>query len=147
MPRDQAGSSPAVAGGVGVAQGLVWDPRAPLLWIVDSDSTSGHLSGVSMSEPPVRAIAHARTDLPPGSGSLVFYTADAIPEFRNNALVASAEGFVLRLRFADDHPIEVIDSEKLLENQVGPIRVVAIDGDGAVYFFTDSAVGRLSTPR
>ena len=147
MPRDQTGSSPAVAGGVGVARGLVSDPRTPLLWIVDNDSTSGHLSGVSMSEPPVRAIAHARTELPPGSGSLVFYTADAIPEFRNNALVASTEGLILRLRFADDNPIKVIDSEKLLENQVGPVRVVTIGGDGAVYFFTDSAVGRLSSPR
>src|SRR5262245_1802160 len=60
-PGDQTGTTPAVAGGVAIAQGLVWDPRTPVLWIVDNDSTSGHLSGVSMSEPPVRAVARARS--------------------------------------------------------------------------------------
>jgi glucose/arabinose dehydrogenase len=144
VPRDQTGTTPAVAGGVALAQGLVWDPRAPLLWIVDNDSTSGHLSGVSMSEPPVRAIVRARSELPPGSGSVVFYTADAIPEFRNNAFVASAEGFILRLRFADDNLVNVIDSEKLLENEFGPIRVLVIGPDGTIYFCTNTAVGRLS---
>jgi aldose sugar dehydrogenase len=144
MPRDQPGPSPAVAGGVAIAQGLVWDPRAPLLWIVDNDSTSGHLSGVSISEPPVRAIARARTELPLGSGSAVFYTADAIPPFRNNAFLASTEGFVLRLRFADDNRINVIESEKLLENQIGPIRVLVVERDGTIYLCTNTAVGRLT---
>jgi len=146
-PRDQPGSSPALAGGVGSAQGLTWDPRMPLLWIVDDDSTAGHLSGVSMSEPPVRAIARARTELPLGSRSIAFYTADAIPQFRNNAFVASAQGFILRLRFADDNPIKVVDSEQLLENQVGPIQVLVAGPDGAVYFCTNTAAGRLSITR
>ncbi len=143
-PRDQAGTTPAVAGGVALAEGLVWDPRAPLLWIVDNDSTSGHLSGVSMSEPPVRAVVRARSELSQGSASIVFYTADAIPEFRNNAFVASAQGFILRLRYADENPVNVIDSEKLLENEVGPIRVVATGPDGTVYFCTNTVLGRLS---
>jgi glucose/arabinose dehydrogenase len=146
-PRDQPGSSPALAGGVGNAQGLTWDSRMPLLWIVDDDSTAGHLSGVSMSEPPVRAIARARTELPLGSRSIAFYTADAIPQFRNNAFVASAQGFILRLRFADDNPIKVVDSEQLLENQVGPIQVLVAGPDGAVYFCTNTAAGRLSITR
>jgi glucose/arabinose dehydrogenase len=119
----------------------------PLLWIVDDDSTAGHLSGVSMSEPPVRAIARARTELPLGSRSIAFYTADAIPQFRNNAFVASAQGFILRLRFADDNPIKVVDSEQLLENQVGPIQVLVAGPDGAVYFCTNTAAGRLSITR
>jgi glucose/arabinose dehydrogenase len=143
-PRDQTGTTPAVAGGVALAQGLVWDPRAPLLWIVDNDSTAGHVSGVSMSEPPVRAIVRTRSELPPGSASIVFYTADAIPEFRYNAFVASAQGFILRLRFADENPVNVIDSEKLLENEVGPIRILATGPDGTVYFCTNTALGRLS---
>ena len=146
-PSDQRGTTAAVAGGVGDAKGLAWDPRLPLLWIVDNDSTSGHLSGVSLSEPPVQAIIRARSELPAGSASTVFYTADAIPEFRNNAFVASAQGFILRLRFADDNPINVRDSEKLLENEVGPIRVLVVGADGAVYFCTDTAVGRLSVER
>jgi len=142
-PSDQSGTTAAVAGGVADAEGLVWDPRVPLLWIVDNDSTSGHLSGVSLSEPPVRAIVRARSELPSGSASTVFYTADAIPEFRNNAFVASAQGFILRLRFADDNPITVIDSEKLLENEVGPIRVLVTGPDGTIYFCTNTALGKI----
>ena len=146
-PRDQTGTTPAVAGGVTIAQGLAWDPRVPVLWIVDNDSTSGHLSGVSMSEPPVRAIVRARTELPSGSGSVVFYTADTVAEFRNNALIASTNGYILRLRFVEDDATRVLDSEKLLENQVGPIRVVVTAADGAIYFCTDTAVGRLAVAR
>ncbi len=145
-PRDETGTTPAVAGGVATAQGLVWDPRVPILWIVDNDSTSGHLSGVSMSEPPVRAVVRARSELSLGSTSVVFYTADGIPEFRNNAFVASTEGFILRLRFADDNPINVIDSEKLLD-QVGPIRVLVVGPDSTIYFCTNTALGRLSIAR
>ena len=144
LPRDQGGTTPAVAGGVGRARGLAWDPRAPILWIVDSDSTSAHLSGVSMSPPPVLAVVRARHDLPPGAGSVMFYTDDAIPEFRNNVLMASAEGHVLRLRFALDDTTRVVDGEQLLENQVGPIRVLVAGSDGAVYFCTDGAVGKLT---
>jgi glucose/arabinose dehydrogenase len=142
-PTDQTGTTPAVAGGVAIAQGLVWDRRVPLLWIVDNDPTSGHLSGVSMSGPPVRAIVRARSDLPPGSGSAVIYTGDAIPEFRNNVLIASMQGYVLRLRFAEDDATKVKDSEKLLENQVGPIRVLVAGADGAIYFCTNTGLGKL----
>lgn len=143
-PSDQSGTTAAIAGGVANAEGLVWDPRVPLLWIVDNDSTSGHLSGVSLSAPPVRAIVRARSELPVGSASTVFYTADAIPEFRNNAFVASAQGFILRLRFADDDPINVIDSEKLLENEVGPIQVLVTAADGTLYFCTNTALGKIA---
>jgi aldose sugar dehydrogenase len=92
----------------------------------------------------VRAIARARTELPSGSGSAVFYTADAIPEFRNNALIASMSGYILRLRFADDDASRVADSEKLLENQVGPIQVVIAGPDGNIYFCTNTALGKLT---
>lgn len=143
MPRDQAGTTPAVAAGVAFAEGLAWDPRAPVLWIIDNDVDGAHLSGVSMSPPPVRAIVRAREDLPPKAGSIVFYTADAIPELRNNAFVASKDGYVLRLRFAADDPSRVSDSEKLLDNQVGPVHVLVTASDGTIYFCTQTAVGRL----
>lgn len=142
-PRDQTGTTSAVAGGVAIAHGLVWDPRVPLLWIVDNDSTSGHLSGVSMSEPPVRAVVRARSELSAGASSVAFYAADATPQFRNNAFVASTEGFILRLRFAEDDVTRILDSEKLLENQVGPIRVLVVGPDGTIYFCTNTALGKL----
>jgi len=144
MPGDQGGTTPAVAGGVANARGLTWDPRTPILWIVDGDSNSGHLSSVSMSAPPVRAIVRGRDDLPRGSGSTVFYTADVLPELRNNALIASTDGYLLRLQFAADSPTRIAASEKLLEDRVGPIRVVTVGPDGAIYFCTESALGSLS---
>ncbi len=144
MPGDQAGASPAVAGGVAAADGFAWDPRAPIGWIVDNDSSAAHLSGISLSPPPVRAIVRAREDLPPRLGSVVFYTADAIPELRNNALIASREGYIVRLRFAADDLTRVADSEKILNNQVGPNRVLVSAPDGTIYFCTERAVGRLT---
>ncbi len=146
-PGDQAGTTPAVAGGVAEAHGLAWDPRLPVLWIVDDESETAHLSGVSMSSPPVRALVRSRTDLPRHSGSIVFYTADTLADLRNNALIASGDGYLLRLRFADDDPSRVIDSERLLEDRVGPIRVLAAAPDGALYFCTDTALGRLTFSR
>jgi glucose/arabinose dehydrogenase len=147
LPRDQAGTTPAVAGGVADAHGLVWDPRLPVLWIVDGDVDTSHLSGVSMSSPPVRAVVRSRDNLPQHSGSMVFYSGDAIPELRNNALIASTDGYILRIHFAEDDPSRVLESERLLEDRVGPIRVLAPSPDGAIYFGTDTALGRLTFSR
>jgi len=147
MPADQAGSTPAIAGGVVAARGLAWDVRNAILWIVDDDSALAHLSGMSLTTPPVRANVRARRDLRLGAGSAVFYAANAIPEMKNNALIASREGYILRIRFAEDDPTTVKDSERLLDNRVGPIRVVMVGPDGGIYFCTDSALGRLSAIR
>ncbi|MBW8869044.1 MAG: PQQ-dependent sugar dehydrogenase, partial [Acidobacteria bacterium] len=54
---------------------------------------------------------------------------------------------LLRLRFAEDDPSRVVDSERLLEDRVGPIRVLAAGPDGALYFCTDTALGRLTFSR
>jgi glucose/arabinose dehydrogenase len=144
MPTDQAGTTPAIAGGVLGARGLAWDVRNAILWIVDDDSELAHLSGMSLSAPPVRASVRARRNLQVGAGSIAFYTGTAIPEMRNNALIASREGYILRVRFADDDAAEVQEAERLIDSRVGPIRVVTIGLDGAIYFCTDSTVGKLS---
>jgi glucose/arabinose dehydrogenase len=147
MPADQAGTTPAIAGGVLSARGLAWDLRSAILWIVDDDSELAHLSGMSLSAPPVRASARARRNLQLGAGSIVFYTGNGIPEMRNNALIASREGYILRARFADDDATQVKDAERLVDNRVGPIRVVTVGPDGAIYFCTDSTLGKLSAIR
>jgi len=144
MPRDQAGTTPAVATGVTGARGLGWAVKSGILWIVDDDSQAGHLSGVSMSSPPVHAIIRGRTDLRPGVASLAFYTADAIPEMKNEALIVSSEAYLLRIRFADDDPTQVQRAERLLQDRVGPLRVVTVGSDGAIYFLTDTSLGKLS---
>jgi len=144
MPRDQSGTTPAIATGVTGARGLGWAVRSGILWIVDDDSQQAHLSGVSLSPPPVQAIVRGRTTLRPGVASLAFYTSDAIPEMKSEALVVSAEAYLLRLRFADDDPTQVARAERLLQDRVGPLRVVTVGADGAIYFLTDTSLGKLS---
>jgi glucose/arabinose dehydrogenase len=144
LPRDQAGTTPAVATGVTGARGLGWATRSGILWIVDDDSESGHLSAISLSPPPIRAVVRGRTTLRPGVGSMAVYTSEAIPEMRDEALIVSAEAYLLRLHFADDDPTQVDRAERLLQNRVGPLRVVTVSPDGAVYFLTDTALGKLS---
>jgi glucose/arabinose dehydrogenase len=148
MPRDQAGTTPAIAGGLAYARGLGWDSRSAILWIADDDDgTAGHVSGVSISGPPVHAIIRGRHVLRGRSGSLAFYGSDVMPLMRNDAFLASGAGYVLRLRFADDEPTRIERSERLLQNRVGPVRVVAVGPDGAIYFCTDAALGRLTPVR
>jgi glucose/arabinose dehydrogenase len=92
----------------------------------------------------VRAVVRGRRDLRSGIGSLAFYNSDVLAEMRNDALIASAEGYILRLRFADDDATNVSGSERLLDQLVGPVRVVTVGPDGAIYFCTDTALGRLA---
>jgi glucose/arabinose dehydrogenase len=147
MPRDQAGTTPAVAAGIADARGLGWDPQSGILWIADDDGEAAHLSGLAISAPPVRAVVRGRRALRPGIGPLAFYTSDAMPALRNDALIASTEGYILRLRFSDDDATRVARSERLLDQQVGPLRAVAVGPDGAIYFCTDTALGRLTPVR
>jgi len=145
-PRDQPGPTPAIATGIVAARGLAWDPRSAVLWLADGTADRAHLSGLTLSAPPVRAIVQSRRVLGPGIGSLAFYTSE-VPEMRGDAFMASAEGYIVRVRFADDDATRVARSERLLEQRVGPVRVVAAGPDGAIYFCTDSALGRLTPVR
>ena len=93
----------------------------------------------------MRAVVRGRRDLRPGIGSLEFYNnSDVLAEMRNDALIASAEGYILRVRFADEDATKVSRSERLLDQLVGPVRVVTVGPDGAIYFCTDTALGRLT---
>ena len=102
LPRDQAGTTPAVATGVTGARGLAWAARSAVLWIVDDDSESGHLSAFSLTAPPIQAIVRGRTTLRPGVGSMAVYTSDAIPEMRDDALIVSARPICSAFLAADD---------------------------------------------
>ena len=146
-PRDQSGTTPAIATGIVAARGLAWDPRSAILWLADDSGDRAHLSGLSLSAPPVRAIVRSRRVLGPGIGSLAFYASDVLPDMRGDAFLASAAGYIVRLRFADDDATRVARSERLLEQRVGPVRVVVVGPDGAIYFCTDTALGRLTSVR
>jgi glucose/arabinose dehydrogenase len=148
MPRDQAGTAPAIAHGIRSPRGMDWDPRSSLLWIADDDGSSGHLSALATSSPPVRALVRGRHALAETGGSVAFYRSDVVPALRGDAFVASSSGrHLLRLRFADGDPARISNAEPLLQDRVGAIRVVAIGSDGALYFCTDDSLGRLVPER
>lgn len=147
MPRDQAGTTPAIATGIEAPRGLDWHPRSGILWIADDGADGAHVSGLSMSPPPVRAIVRARRAVLGRVGSLAFYRSDALQGMRGDALLGSAEGYIIRLRFANDDPTRVEWSERLFDRGAGPIRVVAVSPDGAIYFCTSTALGRLTPAR
>jgi glucose/arabinose dehydrogenase len=147
LPRDQAGTTPAIAAGVEDARGLGWDPVSGLMWIADESVERAHVSGLTLSAPPIRAVVRGRDTIDAGIRSMKFYTSDAIPEMRNEALLASAEGYILRLRFATDDPTHIERSSRLLENAVGPIHVVTVSPDGSIYFCTDDSLGKMTALR
>jgi glucose/arabinose dehydrogenase len=147
MPRDQAGTTPAVAAGIAEARGLAWDPRSGTLWIADEDDGAGHVSGIRMSSPPVRAAVTGRATLHAKIGQLAVYAGDAIPPLRNEGLLASPDGFIMRLQFTGGDSPRIARSGRLLENLVGPVHVVTTGTDGAVYFCTDTALGKLTAVR
>ncbi|PYQ78339.1 MAG: hypothetical protein DMG03_28695 [Acidobacteria bacterium] len=65
--------------------------------------------------------------------------------FRNDLIIGSDEGrHLLRVRFDPRAPTTVAGAERLLQDAVGGIRVVAAGPDGALYFATADAVGRLA---
>jgi glucose/arabinose dehydrogenase len=145
LPRDQAGTAPAVAQGLQAPRGLAADPRSGIFWIADDLGDEAHLSGVSFAGRPLRAEVRARHPLAGGSGSLFFYSSNAVAGFENTMLLASPAGrHIERLRFAADDPARIIASDILLQDVVGPIQVVIAGPDGSIYFCTRDALGRLA---
>jgi glucose/arabinose dehydrogenase len=145
MPLDQAGTAPAVAQGLQSPRGLATDPRSGIVWIADEQDGDAHLSGLAFAGRPIRAVVRARHPLEGGSGSLAFYASNVLPGFENTLLVASSTGrHIERIRFADGHLDTIAASETLLQDAVGPIRVVSVGPDGAIYFCTGQALGRIT---
>jgi glucose/arabinose dehydrogenase len=147
-PVDQAGATPVYASGFHSPRGLDWDPLSGTLWVADVESTAtSTLSVVTRARGPgTRGIVGRRYALPPGAGpsSIAFYRGDRVPRLRGNLLVASEEAqMLMRLRTDPRDWTRVERVEHLLAGQVGAIRVVASGPDGAIYFCTTSALGRL----
>ena len=135
MPRDQAGTQPAVAQGLQSPRGLAVDPRSGIAWIADEQDGEAHLSGVGFQGRPLRAVVRARQALTGGSGAIAFYSGTAMPGFDNALLIASPSGrHIEKIRFSDEQPDRIAATETLLQDVVGPIDVVTIGPDGAIYF-------------
>jgi len=142
-PRDAAGAMPAVANGIVQLRGMAWAPT-DFLWIAAEQRDGGSMNAVVMSAPPVRARVVARQDVPGRLGPLAFYNADAIAVMRGDALVAAPDASILRLHVDPGDPLRILRVDRLLENRVGPIRVVSVGPDGGIYFCTGDTLGRLT---
>jgi len=143
MPSDQAGTTPAIAAGIQSPRGLAWHPGSGILWVVDEDvvdggeEAAGHLSGIVVDGDPLRAAVRARHDLKDGARSIAFFGSDA--------LIAPSRGrYILRLRFSADDPKRIAGTDRWLEDRVGAVRLVLAGPDGAIYFCTNDALGRLT---
>jgi glucose/arabinose dehydrogenase len=147
MPRDQAGSAPAIATGMETVRGLAWDLRSNVLWVADEGETDAHLGALSMTPAPVRATVRVRKRIGEHAGSIEFYRSDALPSMRGNALLASPEGYILRLRIDPEDPARIETIDRIFDRAAGAVRVVTVSPDGAIYFCTDSVLARLVPAR
>ncbi len=75
------------------------------------------------------------------TSSLLFYTGDKFPEWKNNAFVSSLRyGQLARLEIKNN---KVIKEERLINGAIGRIREVQQGLDGYIYIITDESDGRL----
>jgi len=75
------------------------------------------------------------------TSSLMFYSGDKFPEWKNNAFVSSLVfGQLARLEIKNN---KVIKEERLLDGDFGRIREVHQGIDGLIYFITDDTRGKL----
>lgn len=147
-PDDQAGGTPLYSYPYRSPRGLDWNPSAKTLWAADRDSqNSGRLNLVASNDVARRrGVLQAVLTLPAGTSpsSLAFYQNGSIPAMRGDLLVASEEGrHLLRIRPDPVTPTRVVATERLLQDQIGGIRIVAVAPDGVIYVGTANAVGRL----
>jgi glucose/arabinose dehydrogenase len=148
-PDDQAGLMPTYASDFHRPRGLDWQPASALLWITDR-SAGGGGSLIGVGAPPgvrQRAVRLASYTLPRGTipASAAFYRGDAMPGLQNDLLIASDEGrHLLRVRFDRAAGTRVVATERLLQDVLGPVRVVAVSPGGALYLATPDAVARVA---
>ena len=140
-PRDQAG--PVYSYAYHSPRGLDWDPASGALWVADRlDDGSGRLLTVVPEQGSrageTRGVVRETHALPPTTppSSIAFYRGPMFPAFAGSLLVASDEGRHL-LRISGGA------TERLLQDQVGGVRAVAIGPEGAIYFATANSIGRL----
>lgn len=149
-PTDQMGGSPLFASAVRWPRGMDWQPTTGTLWIADGvTDRSEHLKVVRNGNASTRRVVEAKYALPGATGvaSMTFYRSSAMPAFGGDLFMAAEQGrHILRLQFDPRDHTTIVASERLLENLVGPLRVVGISPRGEIYFGTRDALGRLVQP-
>jgi glucose/arabinose dehydrogenase len=147
-PDDQAGATPVYSVDHPLPKAVDWQPSSGELWVVDGlQNASARLSAfVAENARQKRATMRARYDLPAGTGasSAAFYRTNVIPIFRDNLFIAAETGrHLIRVRFDPQNPERVVSVERLLQDQIGALRVVAEGLDGGLYLCNQTQLWRL----
>jgi glucose/arabinose dehydrogenase len=147
-PDDQA-ASPVYSDELRSPRGFDWQPSTGTLWIADGGPEhSARLCAVMPEEGRRRrGVVQARYELPAETGpsAVAFYRGDRVPALHDNLLIAAERGrYILRVRFDPHNPARILTSERLLNDRVGNVRVIAAGTDGAIYFCTPNALARLA---
>jgi aldose sugar dehydrogenase len=147
-PDDQAGLTPVFSFEYRSPRGFDWQPGSGSIWIADGVANgTTRVSAVAASgQRPRRASLIAAYALPSvaDASAVAFYRGNLIPAFRGDLLIASDEGnHILRIRFDRNDPARVVTTERLLQDQVGNIRALAVAPDGTIYFCTPHELARL----
>ena len=148
-PNDQAGLTPLYSADVHSPGGFDWRPSSSVLWIADraSDGSAKVTAVASTPGATKRGVTLTTYALPRGTipSSVAFYRGGLIPAFRNDLLIASEAGrHLFRMRFDSVDQTKVIGTERLLQNAIGGVRVVAVNPRGTIYLATAGAVATLT---
>jgi glucose/arabinose dehydrogenase len=148
-PDDQAAATPVYSYEHRSPRGFDWHPVTGTLWIANGGpNESARLSVVMADEGRrTRGVVQATYELPApaGASGVAFYRSRLVPALRDNLLIATGAGrHILRIRFDPQAPSRIVATERLLNDRVGSVRVVAVGSDGAIYFCTPNALGKLT---
>ena len=118
------------------------------MWVVDRVGIdAGRLSAVVKDAGQSRAAFRTSYALPAGTGaaSAAFYRGDLMPIFKGNLFIAAEMGRqLIRLRFDPDNASKIVSVERMLNNEIGGVRVVSEAPDGGLYVATESVLYRLA---
>ena len=147
-PDDQPGSNPIYSFEHPQPLALDWQPASGTMWVIDRfDADAGRLSAVTKDAPQSRAAFRTSYALPAGTGatSAAFYRGNLSPIFKGNLFIASELGRqLIRLRFDSENPSKIVSVERMLQDEIGAVRVVAEGPDGGLYVATESVLYRLA---
>jgi glucose/arabinose dehydrogenase len=147
-PSDHTTASPVYAYSLHSPHGIDWQQTTGELWLADTGIDHVERLNVVMNDEgrSKRGAVGPRYVLPrlTGAASMSFYHGTLIPALRGDLLIAAGEGrHILRLQFDRRVPAQIVASERLLEDQVGSLRVVGTGARGEIYFCTNNVLGRL----